>query len=190
MLEALPFAPPRIVRLGLLSLFLLHIGCGKSNKSEDEAAAVAVTEEIIAPGAAKPEPFPGSDDANPQDPAEKKPGEKQPDPLAVQGAALYAKNCESCHGALKDSDVRGAGVEAIASAIAAVPEMKSLANLPSIDLLSIAKALGSDAGPGKGKGNGKGQGKGMEMKEEKEKGNEGEQENLSPEESSEDDSEA
>lgn len=153
------------------SLFM-QTACDKDkNSREEELAAIAATEEITAPtidpGAPKPNEA-DAEDGNAEDDEEKDKDEgKGSEELMAKGIALYAKNCDSCHGALAVSEVRGQGIKEISNAIVAVAEMKNLGSLPSIELASIAKAL--EVGPGKGKGNGNGKGQGMEMKEAKAK---------------------
>ncbi len=125
--------------------------CSKDENEPGDPATLAAIQESIAPGSSNAEAAKGI--AGEVEDSE----EKSADPLVMAGTALYAKHCESCHGAIADSEVRGSGVEKIASAIVSVPEMKALGSLPSIDLASIAKALQDGVGKGNGKGKALGQ---------------------------------
>lgn len=65
--------------------------------------------------------------------------------VAYDGAALYARNCASCHGALSMTTKSGAKVSAIKNALVGVPQMASSANLTGLtqrQLEAISFALG------------------------------------------------
>jgi len=75
---------------------------------------------------------------------------------AIDGASLYATNCENCHGELASSTKKGSTAEKITNAILLVPSMASLKNVISPEnIILIAKALSpqgqalSDAEPPK-----------------------------------------
>lgn len=65
--------------------------------------------------------------------------------VAYDGAALYATNCASCHGALASSAVRNAKVSQILSARASVPAMLGVPGLQALtrrQIEAISYALG------------------------------------------------
>lgn len=65
--------------------------------------------------------------------------------VAHDGAALYARNCANCHGALTMSQKAGAKVSAIKNALATVPTMSSNAALTGLtqrQIEAISFALG------------------------------------------------
>jgi mono/diheme cytochrome c family protein len=77
------------------------------------------------------------------------PGPSTTPPPSTDGAALYAANCQSCHGALASSQVRGGSASAISAAISANKGgMGSLASLTSAQLAAIASALSGPTGGG------------------------------------------
>ncbi len=59
----------------------------------------------------------------------------------IDGAALYASSCASCHGALASSSKRDATATAIQSAIANVSGMRTLSSLTPDQVAAISKAL-------------------------------------------------
>ena len=64
-------------------------------------------------------------------------------PTSLDGAALYATYCSSCHGALAASSKRGATAARIQTGVTGVNAMKSLSNLTSAQMQAIAAALGA-----------------------------------------------
>ena len=68
-------------------------------------------------------------------------GATTPPPPATDGAALYASNCSSCHGALATSSKQGRTATQIQSAIGSVGAMSALSNLTAAQVLAIASAL-------------------------------------------------
>lgn len=62
-------------------------------------------------------------------------------PPSLDGPALYAVNCASCHSTLENSTKRGADVARITAGIREVPQMSFLAVLPNDQLQAIADAL-------------------------------------------------
>jgi hypothetical protein len=62
-------------------------------------------------------------------------------PPPVDGAALYASHCASCHKVLGQSTKRGRTSQQIRDAIANVVTMNNLANLTTEEIDAIAKAL-------------------------------------------------
>ncbi len=65
---------------------------------------------------------------------------------SLDGVALYASNCSSCHGALASSSKRGATASQIQTGISIVGAMSSLSNLTSAQVQAIAAALGAYSG--------------------------------------------
>lgn len=69
-------------------------------------------------------------------------GGPAPAPLPIDGAALYASKCASCHGPLASSDVSGTTVSKTQSAINKNEgNMGTLSNLGAAELQAIANAL-------------------------------------------------
>ena len=67
-----------------------------------------------------------------------------PAPATIDGAALYAADCASCHGILASSAKRGATVTQIQTAIASnMGGMGSLSSLSAAEIQAIATALGT-----------------------------------------------
>jgi mono/diheme cytochrome c family protein len=62
---------------------------------------------------------------------------------AIDGAALYASKCGSCHGALATSSKRGRTAAQIQAAIGNINAMNSLSSLAPAQVQAIAAALGS-----------------------------------------------
>ncbi len=71
----------------------------------------------------------------------------------ADGAALYAANCQSCHGALATSQVRGESASSIREAIADNEGgMGALSGLTTTQISAIAAALSGSTGGGTGGG--------------------------------------
>ena len=67
----------------------------------------------------------------------------------TDGAALYAANCQGCHGALASSQVRGESASSITSAIRSnTGGMGALSGLTSAQISAIAAALSGSTGGG------------------------------------------
>ena len=68
-------------------------------------------------------------------------------PVVLDGAALYATNCQTCHSALATSAKQGRTTAQITSAIASVSGMKYLSTLSAAQIQAIATALATPPPP-------------------------------------------
>jgi mono/diheme cytochrome c family protein len=68
-----------------------------------------------------------------------------PPPPVTDGPTLYAQNCQSCHGALASSEVRGASASKIQQAINSKSQMAGLKSLTTTQIQAIAAALSGRA---------------------------------------------
>jgi uncharacterized protein (TIGR03382 family) len=74
-------------------------------------------------------------------------GTTTPPPTSTDGASLYAANCQSCHGALASSEVRGRSATQIRSAISSnTGGMGTLSSLTSTQISAIATVLADTGG--------------------------------------------
>lgn len=76
-----------------------------------------------------------------------------PGPQEVDGKALWAQRCQSCHGTLENTNKKDRTVDQIRASITNINEMKSIPTLQSlteVEIIAIAQALRSEVQPPNG----------------------------------------